>query len=90
MALVQAADYECLIFDNRGMGASQPVGAALTVEQMAGDAFRLMDCAGPHGALLGQKAPRDDAGARQISSSGPEARLVKRRSSCRTAFGAPA
>lgn len=40
------ADYECLIFDNRGMGASQPVGAPLTVEQMAADTLWLMDCAG--------------------------------------------
>jgi pimeloyl-ACP methyl ester carboxylesterase len=40
------ADYECLTFDNRGMGASQPVGAPLTVEQMAADTLWLMDCAG--------------------------------------------
>jgi pimeloyl-ACP methyl ester carboxylesterase len=37
------ADYECLTFDNRGMGASQPVGAPLTVEQMAADTLWLMD-----------------------------------------------
>jgi pimeloyl-ACP methyl ester carboxylesterase len=40
------ANYECLVFDNRGMGESQPVGAALTIEQMAADTLWLMDDAG--------------------------------------------
>jgi pimeloyl-ACP methyl ester carboxylesterase len=40
------ADYECLTFDNRGMGESQPVGAALTIEQMAADTLWLMDQVG--------------------------------------------
>src|SRR5579863_6773364 len=43
--------YTCLSFDNRGIGASQPVanepmGMPLTVEQMAADALALMDRAG--------------------------------------------
>jgi pimeloyl-ACP methyl ester carboxylesterase len=40
------AEFECLTFDNRGMGESQPAGVALTVEQMAADTLWLMDCAG--------------------------------------------
>lgn len=38
-----AARYRCLTFDNRGMGRSQPMGARLTIEQMAEDALSLMD-----------------------------------------------
>lgn len=38
--------HECLWFDNRGMGASQPHGAAITVELMAQDALALMDARG--------------------------------------------
>ena len=34
--------FQCLTFDNRGMGASQPAGAPITVEQMAEDALWLM------------------------------------------------
>lgn len=34
--------FQCLIFDNRGIGASQPVGTAITVEQMAKDTLGLM------------------------------------------------
>ena len=34
--------FRCLTFDNRGMGASQPAGAAITVQQMAEDALWLM------------------------------------------------
>ena len=41
-----AKQYRCLSFDNRGMGASQPSGAAITVEQMAEDALVLMDAQG--------------------------------------------
>ena len=37
------ASYNCLTFDNRGIGASQPVGMKLTVHQMAADALALMD-----------------------------------------------
>lgn len=33
----------CISFDNRGMGRSQPVGAALSVAQMAEDALIIMD-----------------------------------------------
>lgn len=38
--------FRVLTFDNRGVGASQPVGAPITVEQMAEDARVLMDAAG--------------------------------------------
>jgi len=40
------SDYECLWFDNRGMGASQPAPNALTVEAMAVDALAVMDAHG--------------------------------------------
>lgn len=38
--------YRCLWFDNRGLGRSQPRGAALRVAQMADDARALMDAEG--------------------------------------------
>lgn len=38
--------YQCLTFDNRGMGASQPFGTPITVEQMAEDVLVLMDAKG--------------------------------------------
>lgn len=38
-----AAKYECLVFDNRGLGRSQPLGCRLTIEQMAEDTLALMD-----------------------------------------------
>jgi pimeloyl-ACP methyl ester carboxylesterase len=38
-----AAHYECLSFDNRGLGRSQPLGARLTIQQMAEDTLALMD-----------------------------------------------
>jgi pimeloyl-ACP methyl ester carboxylesterase len=38
--------YHCLWFDNRGLGQSQPVGATVSVAQMADDVGRLMDAAG--------------------------------------------
>jgi pimeloyl-ACP methyl ester carboxylesterase len=41
-----ATDFRCLTFDNRGMGKSQPVGAALSIEQMAEDARVLLDAQG--------------------------------------------
>lgn len=41
-----AAQCRCLSFDNRGMGLSQPIGAALSVEQMAEDARALMNAQG--------------------------------------------
>jgi pimeloyl-ACP methyl ester carboxylesterase len=34
--------FQCLTFDNRGMGDSQPLGAAVTVRQMAQDTLWLM------------------------------------------------
>jgi pimeloyl-ACP methyl ester carboxylesterase len=44
--------YLCLTFDNRGMGHSQPVGAPVTVEQMAADTLAIMDAEGIHAAHL--------------------------------------
>lgn len=41
-----ASHGQCLTFDNRGMGRSQPLGAAITVAQMAEDALAVMDAAG--------------------------------------------
>ena len=35
--------FECLTFDNRGIGASQPAGMPLSLDQMAADALALMD-----------------------------------------------
>jgi len=40
------ARFQCLTFDNRGMGGSQPAAKPITVEQMANDTFALMDSAG--------------------------------------------
>lgn len=42
--------YTCLTFDNRGIGASQPVGKELTLQQMARDTLALMDHLGWHSA----------------------------------------
>lgn len=38
-----ASQYCCLSFDNRGIGASQPIVTKLTIEQMAEDTKALMD-----------------------------------------------
>ena len=38
--------YQCVSFDNRGMGRSQPPGCRIRVEQMAEDATALMDALG--------------------------------------------
>ena len=46
------AGWRCLRFDNRGLGASQPAGAAISVEQMAEDALALMDAQGWDSAHL--------------------------------------
>ncbi|HEX8536379.1 MAG TPA: alpha/beta fold hydrolase [Cystobacter sp.] len=40
------AHHRCLWFDNRGLGRSQPLGAALSVAQMAEDVRALMDAQG--------------------------------------------
>lgn len=40
---VLAANYECLSFDNRGLGRSQPRACSLTIQQMAEDTLALMD-----------------------------------------------
>lgn len=47
-----APRYECLTFDNRGMGASQPFGPSLSIEQMAEDTLALMDAVGWESAHL--------------------------------------
>jgi pimeloyl-ACP methyl ester carboxylesterase len=38
--------YQCLTFDHRGLNRSQPVGPAVTIEQMAADTLALMDTQG--------------------------------------------
>jgi len=54
--LPQAANlkdkFRVITFDNRGMGASQPIGAPLTVEQMAADALAIMDAEGIRAAHI--------------------------------------
>src|SRR5690606_10255312 len=47
-----SARFRCITFDNRGMGASQPVSVPLTVEQMADDSFALLDHLGVADAHL--------------------------------------
>jgi pimeloyl-ACP methyl ester carboxylesterase len=47
-----AEHYECLSFDNRGLGRSQPLGARLTIQQMAQDTLALMDVQGWKSAHL--------------------------------------
>lgn len=37
------SEFSCLSFDHRGMGASQPVGARVTIAQLAQDTLALMD-----------------------------------------------
>ena len=49
---VVGSEFECVTFDNRGMGKSQPAGAAITVQQMAEDALSVMDAAGIRAAHL--------------------------------------
>lgn len=39
-------DFQCIRFDNRGMGASTFAGGKLSVEQMAADAVAVLDAAG--------------------------------------------
>ena len=38
-----SAEYRVLSFDNRGFGASQPIGVPLTIAQMAADVIAMMD-----------------------------------------------
>jgi pimeloyl-ACP methyl ester carboxylesterase len=38
--------YQCMTFDNRGIGESQPAGKAITVNQLARDTLALIDNAG--------------------------------------------
>src|SRR4051794_1987634 len=45
-----AADFQCLTFDNRGMGRSLPLDCKLTIEQMADDAHAVMLHYGWHSA----------------------------------------
>lgn len=46
------SEFRCLAFDNRGIGASQPLGTAITVEQMARDTLGLMSHLGWESAHL--------------------------------------
>jgi pimeloyl-ACP methyl ester carboxylesterase len=46
------SSFQCVTFDNRGIGLSQPPGCALTVAQMAQDALAVMDSAGISSAHL--------------------------------------
>lgn len=46
------SEFRCLAFDNRGIGASQPLGTAITVEQMAKDTLGLMSHLGWESAHL--------------------------------------
>ena len=46
------ARYRCITFDNRGMGQSQPVGAKVSVPQMAADTLPIMDACGVESAHL--------------------------------------
>jgi pimeloyl-ACP methyl ester carboxylesterase len=49
-----APNYECLSFDNRGLGGSQPLGMPLSIDQMAEDTLALMDAqAWPSSHLVG-------------------------------------
>ena len=47
-----SADYTCLTFDNRGIGASLPAGAPITIEHYADDALALMTSQGWDSAHL--------------------------------------
>jgi pimeloyl-ACP methyl ester carboxylesterase len=47
-----AAHFQCLSFDNRGLGLSQPLGASLRIAQMAEDTLALMDAQGWESAHL--------------------------------------
>jgi pimeloyl-ACP methyl ester carboxylesterase len=47
-----SSEFECVTFDNRGMGKSQPAGGAITVQQMAEDTVSVMDAAGIRAAHL--------------------------------------
>jgi pimeloyl-ACP methyl ester carboxylesterase len=40
------SDFDCVIFDNRGIGNSDEVEAAFTITDLAGDALAVMDAAG--------------------------------------------
>ena len=44
--------FTCLTFDNRGLGKSQPIGAKITLPQLAGDTLALMDAQGWESAHL--------------------------------------
>ncbi len=38
-----ASDYQCIAFDNRGMGGSQPIGTRISVSQLADDALAILN-----------------------------------------------
>ena len=38
-----ASDYQCITFDNRGVGASQPIGTRISVSQLADDLLAILN-----------------------------------------------
>ena len=38
-----ASDYQCIVFDNRGVGASQPIGTRISVPQLADDSLAILN-----------------------------------------------
>src|ERR1700749_2800197 len=40
------ADFDCVVFDNRGIGNSDAVGGPFTIADLAADAAAVMDAAG--------------------------------------------
>src|SRR5918911_2698332 len=56
--LPHLADYDVVLFDNRGTGASSPVTGPLTMDDMVADALAVLDAAGLpdahiHGTSMG-------------------------------------
>ena len=62
--------FTCVSFDNRGVGASQPRGGALSVERMADDALALLDAEGVGSAHVAGRAHRVSESATRRCSHG--------------------
>jgi pimeloyl-ACP methyl ester carboxylesterase len=84
-----SSEFCCLTFDNRGMGASQPAGAPITVEQMALDTLAVMDAAGFAGAVHLVGHSMGGSIALQIALGNPE-RVKSLSLLCTSARGADA
>ncbi len=41
------ADFDCVVYDNRGIGNSAEPAGPFTIAELAGDALKVMDAAGP-------------------------------------------